>query len=180
MKGPTTMRDRERGSAMLITLILVAALLAGAAVLASMQIGSTRGADVTRTGMSALYCAEAGLTAAHTVVSQNTGNWTGSGNLYSGTGTPTEPSWLYTGIGATAHDLDGDGSADFLVYLKDDDDEIGTQNYTSDSNQKIFIVSRCVKYGETIKEVEELISASGGGACYHSQLGNCFNNGNGN
>ncbi|MBV8755996.1 MAG: hypothetical protein JO257_01895 [Deltaproteobacteria bacterium] len=169
------MRQQERGSAMLVTMILVAALLAGAAVIAAMQMASTRGSDVTRTGMSAVYCAEAGLSAARPVVASNYASW--AGTFYT-SGTPTEPTWLSTGIGS--HDLDGDGNADFMVYIKDNDDEIGTNNPAVDNDLRIFIVSRCIKYGETIKEVEELVTYSGGGTCYHSQSGNCFGNNNAN
>jgi len=171
------MKNRQRGSAMLVTLIIVTALLGGSAVLVAMQLSSNRSADLSRTGLSALYCAEAGLAAAQPVVQANMGSWNGS--LYV-SGTPVEPAWLYAGITTAAHDLDGDGVDDYMVYLKDDDDEIGTNDPTTDINQRIYIVSRCIKYADTVKEVEELVMSSGGGNCYHSQLGNCFNNGNGN
>ena len=68
-------------------------------------------------------------------------SWAGS--LYT-SGTPTEPAWLSAGIGSA--DLDGDGQPDFMVYLKDNDDEIGaTNNAAVDNDQAIFIVSRCTK-----------------------------------
>ena len=35
----------------------------------------------------------------------------------------------------------------------------------------MFVVSRCIKYTDTIKEVEELIQYSGGGQDYRSQQG---------
>jgi hypothetical protein len=161
---------------MLVTLIVVSALLAGAVVVATMQVSSTRSSDVTRTGTAALYCAEAGLSAARPVVANNYPSWAGS--LYTGTGTPTEPAWLAAGIGS--HDLSGGSGSDFMVYLKDNDDEIGSNNGSSDNDLRIFIVSRCLKYGDTVKEVEELITYSGGGSCYHSQNGNCFGNNNAN
>jgi hypothetical protein len=161
---------------MLVTLIVIAALLAGAVVVASMQVSSTRSSDVTRKGTEALYCAEAGLSAARPVVASNYPLWKGS--LYVGPGDPTEPAWLASGIGS--HDLSGGSGTDFMVYLKDNDDEVGSNDGSNDNDLRIFIVSRCLKYGETVKEVEELITYSGGGSCYHSQLGNCFGNGNGN
>lgn len=168
------MRQSERGSAMLVTLILIAALLAGAAVLASMQLSSTRSADVTRTGTASLYCAEAGLAAARNIVASNYLNWTG--NL----GTGTEPTWLSSGIGV--HDGDGDGAgSDFVVYLKDNDDELsGSNNPAVDNDLRIYIVSRCTKWSENQKEVEELIQYTGGGTCYQSQQGGCWGNGNSN
>jgi hypothetical protein len=159
---------------MLVTLILIAALLAGAAVLASMQLSSTRSADVTRTGTASLYCAEAGLAAARNIVAANYLNWTG--NL----GTGTEPTWLSSAIGV--HDADGDGlGSDFMVYLKDNDDELtGSNNTAVDNDLRIYIVSRCTKWSENQKEVEELIQYTGGGTCYQSQQGGCWGNGNSN
>jgi hypothetical protein len=168
------MRQSQRGSAMLITLILIAALLAGAAVLASMQLSSTRSADVTRTGTASLYCAETGLNAARSIVASNYLNW--AGNL----GTGTEPTWLSSAIGV--HDADGDGAgSDFIVYLKDNDDELtGSNNTAVDNDLRIYIVSRCLKYSENQKEVEELVQYTGGGTCYQSQQGGCWGNGNSN
>jgi hypothetical protein len=49
---------------MLVTLILITALLSGAAVLVSLQLSANRSTDLMRTGMSSLACAEAGLAAA--------------------------------------------------------------------------------------------------------------------
>jgi hypothetical protein len=151
-----------------------------------MQMTSTRSSDLTRTGMSAMYCAEAGLAAARSVVTANFNQI--AGNLYVGT-TPgysvaysgsLEPTWLYNGIGAAGHDIDNDTHDDFMVYLKDNDDEIGTNDPSTDTDLRIFIVSRCLKYGETVKEVEELVQFNGGGHCYQAQLGGCGGNGNTN
>jgi hypothetical protein len=165
------MRQSQRGSAMLVTLILISALLAGAAVLAAMQMSSTRSSDITRTGMSATYCAEAGLAAARSVVAANYGSW--AGNL----GTGVEPTFL----NSMSHDIDGDNVADFTIYLRDNDDETnGTNNTAVDNDLRIFIVSRCTKYPENMKEVEELVQYSGGGTCYQSQQGGCWGNGNSN
>ncbi|MDB4959005.1 MAG: hypothetical protein JWO36_6574 [Myxococcales bacterium] len=165
-------RRNQRGSAMLVTMILVAALFAGGAVLVSMQLGATRSTDVTRNGLSALYCAEAGLAAARPVVANNYANWSGS------LGTATEPSWL-SGIN---HDIDGDGSADFVITLKDNDDELPplTNDLTHDNDLKIYIVSTCIKYPETPKEVRELVQFNLNATCYQSQEGGCGGNGNSN
>lgn len=158
---------------MLITLILMAAILAGAAVLVSMQLGSNRATEVTRTGISALYCAEAGLTASRSAVAVNQVTWVD----YLGTG--NEPSWL-SGID---HDIDGDGNADFVVTLVDDADEMpgsgsGSDVPTADSNGRIFVVSRCIKYPDFPREVRELISYQLKSNCYNSQRGGCAGNGN--
>jgi hypothetical protein len=177
-----TQRNPERGSAMLVTLILIAALLAGAAVLVSMQVSSTRSSEVTRTGTSALYCAEVGLAAARPVVAANYATWKAGGatNFTLPTATsPTEPSWLASGIGV--HDANGDGAgSDYVVYLVDNDDEPVTQDYLTDNDLRVFIVSRCLLYSENQKEVRELVQYSGGGKCYNAQQGGCGGNGNNN
>ncbi|HEY5922384.1 MAG TPA: hypothetical protein VIV11_11970, partial [Kofleriaceae bacterium] len=68
-------RNSERGSAMLVTMILMAALLAGGAALVSVQTSSTRSASMTRNGISAQYCAEAGLVAARRYVAASYAQW---------------------------------------------------------------------------------------------------------
>jgi len=169
---------------MLITMILIAALLGGAAILAGMQLASTRSSDLTRTGTQATYCAEAGLALARSTVLQNYPSWAAailaSGTALNGGTQPIEPTWL-NGIN---HDLDtspADGIADFYVYLKDNDDEMtGANDRTLDTDLKVFIVSRCIKYPDAIREVEELVQFTGGGTCYQSQLGGCGGNNNGN
>ena len=168
-----TGRNSQRGSAMLVTLILISALTGGAAVLVSTQLSSSRSTDLMRTGMLATDCAEAGLSAARAIVVANYAQWASS------LGSSTEPSWLAS---ATNHDLDGDGAVDFALTLKDNDDELApaANDLLRDNDLRIFVVSRCIKYGEVPKEVEELVQYSGGGTCYQSQQGGCAGNGNSN
>lgn len=166
-------RPRQRGSAMLVTLIIVSSLIAGAAVIVSMQMSSNRSAEVTNTGVTALYCAEAGLSAARPLVVSNYLQW--AGNL----GTGTEPSWL-SGID---HDVDNDGSAalDFTITLKDNDDELsGTNDLTVDQDLRIFVVSTCNLFPDSPKQVMELVRYSGGGQKYKAQSGGNEGNGNDN
>jgi hypothetical protein len=172
-------RPGQRGSAMLVTLIIVAALLAGGSVLVSMQLSSNRGADVTRTSTTSLYCAEAGLTAARSVVVANYIQWAAA-LAVSATGNHTEPTWLSSGI--PSHDLDGDSVADFTVWIEDNDDEgAGTNDRATDSDLRIFVVSRCLKYPDSPKEVRELIELPTNGVyCYQAQQGGCGGNGNSN
>lgn len=181
-------RNPERGSAMIVTLIVTSALLAGAAVLASMQLSSTRASDLSRSGLSAVYCAEAGLAAARPVVAANYNNW-GTALTASAGGTLTEPTWLSTGINAQAclhtancHDLDGDGNSDFSVYIKDNDDELYpiANNTAVDNDLRVWIVSTCTKYTDTVQQVEELIQWTGGGTTYQDQAGGATGNGNNN
>jgi hypothetical protein len=169
-------RETERGSAMLVTLVLIAALIGGAAVIVSMQLASTKSADVTKTGMSSLYCAEAGLAAAHSTVAANKANW-GAALAASASGDYTEPSWLAS---AFPHYLGSGGGSDFTLYLKDNDDETGSNDPAVDTDGKIFIISRCIKFADNPKQVGELIEASGGNNCYESQEGGCGGNGNAN
>lgn len=179
MSTTKSLRPRQRGSAMLVTLIVIAALLAGGAILVHMEVGSTRSADVTRMGMSALYCAEAGLAAATPVVAQNYTQW-GGALAMSGSSTPddSEPSWLASGFN---HDLDGDGVADVAVYIKDNDDEPppGINDLTKDNDLAVYVVSRCIKYANAPQEVEELVRMSFGNGCNIKQQGNCNNANNG-
>ena len=160
-------RQSQRGSAMLITMIMISALLAGAAVLISLQLASNRSTDLTRTGISALYCAEAGLTASRTIIAANQPNW----NAALGTG--TEPAWL----AGVDHDIDDDGSPDFVITLEDNPDE-SPPVATQDSDGRVFIVSRCIKYPDVPKVVKELVGYQQASNCYGSQQGGCAGNNN--
>jgi hypothetical protein len=167
-----TARSPERGSAMLVTMILITALLGGAAVLVSTQLAANRSTDLVRTGTLSSYCAEAGLAAARSTVTASYPLWAGS------LGTGVEPSWL----NAIDHDLDDDGANDFTITLKDNDDETApaSNDLAVDNDLRIFIVSRCIKYSEVPKEIAELVQYTGGGTCYQSQQGGCAGNGNSN
>jgi hypothetical protein len=163
-------RNSERGSAMLVAMILMAALLAGAAVLVSLQLSSNRSTELTKTGITALYCAEAGLTATKATVALNQGDW----GTYLGTG--NQPSWLASP--AIDHDIDDDGSDDFTVTLEDNFDETGTDVPGTDADGRIYVVSKCTKYPDTPREVRELITFTQVTHCYSAQRGGCGGNGN--
>jgi len=164
-------RAKQRGSAMLITMILITALLAGAAVLISLQMASNRSTDLTRSGISALYCAEAGLTATRSVIAQNQPQWTGA---LANPG--VEPGWL----SVVDHDLDNDGSPDFMVWIEDNYDETSPtpNDPTVDTDGLIFLVSKCTKYPDTPRVVKELVTAVQQNNCYNSQQGGCAGNNN--
>ncbi|HEY5923417.1 MAG TPA: hypothetical protein VIV11_17175 [Kofleriaceae bacterium] len=165
-------RNSQRGSAMLVAMILMAALLAGAAVLVSLQISSNRSTEMTKTGITALYCAEAGLTATRASIAVNQSEW----GDYLGAG--TEPTWL----AVINHDIDPTlgGASDFTITLVDNDDEIPPtpDAPTVDSDGKIFIVSRCTMFPDTPREVRELVSFTEVTHCYGAQRGGCGANGN--
>jgi len=164
--------SHQRGSAMLVTLIVIGALLAGGAVLVSLQVASNRSSDLTRSGTSALYCAEAGLTAARPFVAQNYLQWNAA--LLAG----TEPTWLSTPLGA--HSIDGDAIADYQISLRDNDDEVSpiANDLTHDNDQTIYIVSKCIKFPDTEKEVVELVTYTGTTGCLKTQQGGCGGDGN--
>lgn len=163
-------RNPQRGSAMLVTMIIIASLLAGASVLVSMQLASNRGSDLTRTGLESTYCAEAGLNVALPAVIANYNLWNAAlaacNNVYP---CLPEPAWL----ASLNHSVTGGSGSDFVLSIRDNDDEFppAPNDPLHDSDLRIFIVSRCVKYGETIKEVEELVEYSGGGQNYKTQQG---------
>jgi hypothetical protein len=174
------MRKRQRGGAMLVTLVIITSLLAGASVLVSTQLASTRSTELTGTGISSTYCAEAGLTTAAAVVAAQYPNWAGS-LLSCGAGPYpcAEPPWLYTAVGS--HDLDGDGVDDFALYIRDDDDELlGVNDRTTDMNLRVYVVARCLKYPDNPHEITELVQMGGGGAIYDAQQGGFNGNGNAN
>lgn len=154
---------------MLVTMIIVAALLAGAAVVTHVQTSSTRGSQMTRAGLTALYCAEAGITASRAIVAANYGAWNAS------LGQTTEPSWL----AGVPHDIDGDAQPDFIITLRDNDDEV-PNDLGVDNDLTVFVVSRCIKDADHEAEVMELVRYNGGGNCYQSQLGGCGGNNNAN
>lgn len=166
----------QRGSAMLVTMIIIASMLAGAAVLVSMQLASNRSTDLARTGMESLHCAEAGLAASRATVKANYASWSAA-IAVSASGNTTEPSWLQSAIN---HDLDGDGSADFKVWLKDNDDEgpPTANNLAVDEDLRVFVVSQCLKYSDTPKTVEELVQYTAGTTCNYNEDGGCDGNGN--
>ncbi len=172
-----TKRTPQRGSAMLVTMIIIASLLAGAAVLVSMQLASNRSSDMTRSGIAATDCAESGLNAARSFVVANIANWNaalatcGSGATYP----CAEPTWLTYAGGGVTHDSTGSNGSnqDYTLYLKDNDDELppSPNDPSHDSDLRVFVVSRCTKYTDTVKEVEELIEYTGGGQNYRAQQG---------
>ncbi len=169
----TVVRQRERGTAILVTLVLIVALLGGGAVLVGMQLQSTRSTEVVRNGTISANCAESGLAAARALVATNYAGWNAA--LTAGL-TNQEPAFLST----LNHDLDNDGTADFTVILKDNDDEAGTPDYTKDNDLQVWLIATCTKFPEHQKKVSELVRVSVGGTCYDSQLGGCGGNGNQN
>ena len=135
---------------MLVVLIAIASMLTSAAVLVHMTRDSLDSTNVHRTSLTGLYCAEAGLSSVKPTVIANVGSWNGA--LVSG----SEPAWL----APVSHDIDGDGTDDFTVTLRDNDDE-AVNDLSTDSDSTIFVVSTCTKYPDTPTQVTELITSTG-------------------
>ena len=152
---------------MLVTMILIAALLSGGAILTKLQTDSTRGTQLTRASITGLYCAESGIVAARATVMTNYALWNAA------LGQSSEPAWL----ASVAHDIDGDNVADFTITLRDNDDDA---DFARDNDLAIYIVSTCVKNAEAPVQVTELVQFNGGGNCYQAQLGGCGGNNNAN
>jgi hypothetical protein len=165
---------------MLVTMMIIAALMAGAGILLQLQLRSSRSSDFTRSGTAALYCAEAGIAAARNVVAQSYSGWNGSMCTSADPFACTEPDWLATGIGS--HDIDGDGDADFIVYLRDNDDELPplTPDGNLDNDLQVFVVARCLAFPDTPKQVEELVLHNGAPPCLPFQQGGGGGDGNNN
>ena len=175
-----TQRNPERGSAMLVTMIVTTALISGAVALAHLQTTSTRSAAMTRSSITAEHCAEAGLVAARSAVTANQSSWplALAAAAAAAPNAPAEPAFFAN----IDHDLDDDGVADFTVYLRDNQDEMPPldDDPSADNDLRVFVVARCTKYPETPREIAELVEYSGGGFGYHSQEGGLNNNGNDN
>jgi hypothetical protein len=167
-----TQRRNEHGGAMMVTLIIIVVLLAGASMLVSVSVNSTRSTGMTRTGLTATYCAEAGLTAARQVVANGQVNWAGgaAGSLCTDPDHDAcvEPTWIQTGF---VHDLDGDGDVDVKILLIDNDDELPTPNNAADNDRKVFIVSKCLTFPDTQRELTELVEVAGGETNYADKEG---------
>jgi hypothetical protein len=178
MKRILVRRDRERGSAMLVTLILISALLAGVAVLVSLQLTTSKSTALTRVGLQSLHCAESGLAASHGDVALNKTAVIAHllANSYNGS-VPAQWQVIPSFITTAHRDVDGDGATDVDIWIIDNEDANG---YTLDSDSRVWLISRCTKYPDAPKEVRELIEFGGSPTQYDWQEGRAFGNNNSN
>jgi hypothetical protein len=148
----------------MVTIILVTALLGGGALAVYLQLADTRAAQYVTESRGALFCAEAGLAAARPYVLANANSW----SLMLDTDDANDPDGY-----PFSQDLDGDGTNDYVVVIKDNDDELppAANAPTSDIDSTIFLVSTCTKYPDTPRQVHELVTFSGGGFNYRNQSG---------
>jgi len=142
-------------------MIIITALLGGGAVLLSLQLQSSKSAGVVKSKVTGLTCAESGLAIVRTTVAANYANWTaalcnpppprGTGSCVIGS-PASEPPWL----SMLSHDIDGDGTPDFVITLIDNDDEVPS-NMAVNSDQDVTIVSTCVMQPDSPTRVLETV-----------------------
>jgi hypothetical protein len=148
----------------MVTIILVTALLAGGALAVYLQLADTRAAQYVTESRRALFCAEAGLAGARSYVQSHIGDWP----LMLDEDTGNDPD----GYPVTG-DIDGDGTDDYTVTIRDNDDETApaANQPLVDVDSTIFVVSTCSRYPDTPRTVLELLNFSGGGFNYRNQSG---------
>jgi hypothetical protein len=164
----------QRGAAMLLIATLLVALLAGGGVALYVQLQSTKGAGMIKASRTSLYCAEAGLAFARPFIALNFLTWP----LVLDSNPANDPAWY-----PVAGDMDGDAVNDFIVTIRDNDDELPptANDRTVDLDRQVFAVARCTKNAAVSREIVELLLVGGGGHTYRSQSGGgAFNAGNQN
>jgi len=164
-----TRRNSESGAAMVLVLTVMAALLAAGSVALLLQVNASKSSNLVASSKRALFCAEAGLQASRTFIVANKSSWT----LMLDTDAGNDP----VGYPVTG-DFDGDGDDDWRVTIRDDDDDVG-DDPTVDENDRVFIVSECIKYPEFPVMLAELIElAQSSGKCTNRlQKGGCASKG---
>jgi hypothetical protein len=159
-------RSTESGAAMMLVVTLLAALLAGGALAIYLEVSDTRATSYVPAARRSLYCAEAGLAAARPIVGANYATWV---DVLDGNPENDPPWYPITG------DIDDppDGVPDYEVAIRDNDDELApaANDPTHDNDLEIFVVSTCIKYPDSPREVLELVMYKGGGAVYRNQSG---------
>jgi hypothetical protein len=169
-------RNPERGVAMFVVLMVVSSLMMVGLLAIYLTLSETRSTSYVTDAKASLYCAEGGLAKARALIASNYAAW---GQLLD-TDAGNDPAW-YPITGDL--DVPGDGTSDFSVTVRDNDDEpVGTANDpTHDNDMRLYVVSTCLRYPETPREVTELIYYSGGGNSYRNQSGQgAGNTGNSN
>ncbi len=148
---------------MIVVMVLLVALLGAGAIALSLQTSNTKSTGYVRQARSALYCAEAGLNRARSIIAANYDEWplVLDPDL-------ADPVWY-----PIRGDLDGDGTFDYIVTMRDNDDEIPTpgapniqNDLTRDNDNQVFAESQCLMNPEMPRRVLELLAYSGGGNNY--------------
>ena len=160
-----SIRD-QRGAAMIVVLIVMAALMTAGGLALYVSTSETRSTGYIAAGRQALYCAEAGLAAARATVTANYNQW---GQVLDEDG-QNDPAWYP--IQGTLSD-DPTGAPDYEVRIRDNDDEMApaTNDPEVDSDMKVWVESTCLKYPDTSRTVTELIQYQSTGYVYRNQAG---------
>lgn len=160
------MSRRQRGAALMTSLIVLSGLLVAAGASVYLLTAETRSTGYTAMARKSLFCAEAGLAAARTVVARNHAGW---GAALDGN-SANNPAWYPI----TGHlEANASGPPDFTVTLRDNDDELPPldNDPARDNDLRVFIVSRCDKYPDYPRTVMELVEYSAAGHTYRHQAG---------
>jgi hypothetical protein len=178
-------KNRQTGSAMLVVMVLLSALLLASAVSMRILTQTTRNVDLAQYEKKALYCAEAGLAAASDILVANVSTWSGGCGadpdpvLLDST-TANDPAWY-----PIRGDIDDplDGVADFEVTIADNGDEAYPSPNDPNGNCDgiIYVTSRCIKYPEAPRSLRQMAQSQGAGSAYRNQSGHgSGNTGNSN
>lgn len=145
--------------AMVLVITVLAALLGIGAISLSLQLNSTKSATLVKDSRSSLYCAEAGIAAARNELTANRSAWDALLADPTGADFPFYP---------IQGDIDGDGTADFTVTIKDDGDDL---DFTTDVNGTIIVTSVCDKFDNAPATIIEVIRIAAQGHTYRNQSG---------
>jgi hypothetical protein len=195
-RRPNNSSTRDRGSALLTTMLIGGVMLmfvAGLMLYASQQRSR---AIASARGMTRLSCAEAGLQLARNFFGRNVPQWN---TFLSNPSTydPVAASWITTaGLSPAnprssalqlAHpelfaDLDGDGSPDVYIYVRDNADELppAVNNPMRDNDLTVIVGAVCIsstmlprlgngQQDPTLIQVEGLLGYSVAGDTYQGQ-----------
>lgn len=176
-RGPRrTALRRQRGSALMTSLIILSGLLMAGAASVYLMTAETRSTSYTAMSRRSLFCAEAGLAMARPIVAANYLSWSEALD----DDPANEPSWYpitgYLEANAT-------GMPDFTITLRDNDDELPPRDNDLfvDNDLKVFLVSTCNRYPEHPRTVMELLEYTSAGHSFRNQGGQGgFNSGNNN
>jgi hypothetical protein len=133
----------QRGAAMFVVMITVAALLTAGLLTVHVGEAETKSIDYVASERRALFCAESGIADSRVIVGANYEMW----DTLLDSDASNDPAW-YPIRGY----LDGDHHSagdpfDYEVTIEDNDDESPSPNLpTTDNDLRVFIVARCLKY----------------------------------
>jgi hypothetical protein len=170
--------NNQRGAAMFVVMITVGALLTAGLLTVHVGESETKSIDYVASSRRALFCAEAGVAAAREAIGGAFATW----DTMLDTDTGNNPSW-YPIRGYLDNASHGPSEPyDFEVTITDNEDESpATDDPRRDSDLRVFVVSRCLKYPETPRVVSELIEYEATGTVYRNQSGQgASNTGNAN